>query len=162
MIWEYLNRILRSFEVVTLVPHAFDNGKQFVIMNIIVTLCRYVLGRIKGNRVPIRITELKYRKSQGINIKVNWEIWIKMPQNKARCELVFQFIKCNLGMRWPVETLTFPEKRCNRLTNLWISMYELVVKIWEAKEYLSVMSRGRHRPFGDCFNSIRVYRYTFK
>ena len=56
-----MDRIPRFFEVVTPVSHAFNNGKQFVVVNIIVALCRCALGRIKGNWVSIRVMKLAYK-----------------------------------------------------------------------------------------------------
>ena len=73
-----MDRISRFFEVVAPVSNAFDNGKQFAIVNIVVALCRCTLARIKGNPVPISVMELaynaRYHKSQGIGMEANWEI----------------------------------------------------------------------------------------
>ena len=46
-----VDRILRSFEVVTSVLEAFDNGEHFSIMDIIVAFCRDALSGPKGNRI---------------------------------------------------------------------------------------------------------------
>ena len=72
VIGENLDRIVGSFKVMTPMSHAFDNGKQFSVMDIIVALSWGALTRVEGNRVPMGIVELaydaRYRKSRGIGM----------------------------------------------------------------------------------------------
>ena len=91
--------------------HRFDNGEKFAIMNIIVALSWCALARVESNRMPMEIMELaynaRYRKSRGVRVQANGEIWIEMFENGVGCESTFQFVKCGLGLAGPVELLAF-------------------------------------------------------
>jgi len=72
MIGEGLDGVTGSFKVMAPVSHAFDNGKKFPVIDVVIALRGGALTRIKGYRVPLQIVELAYnarnRKSGGISM----------------------------------------------------------------------------------------------
>ena len=93
--------------------HRFNNGEKFVIMNVLIALCRGTLMRVEGNQVPMEIMErvydARYCKFRGVDMQANGKIMIKMFENGGCREATVEFIKCKLSLVGPMEPLALSE-----------------------------------------------------
>jgi len=88
MICNNVNRIGQTFQIVLLNLKGFKDGKQFLVMCVVVQLCHSESVRVKGNWMNFIIfvnNREDYSKSIVQGISFHNELSIENPMSKDRC-----------------------------------------------------------------------------
>ena len=145
---EHLYLLHRTLAIPSPMFERIDDGKEFLVMDLVVYLRRRKLARVEGNRVQAVVlvslgkdrTEREIRRSC---LDDHRPFWIEVSQNRRRRESLFELVECSFGFGrpFPVLCLTLRELR-QGTGNPRIVLDEASVKVCEAQKALDLTEGG--------------------
>ena len=159
--------MVRSFKIMALMSHRFNNGQHLKVRNSIIAFSRDAFTGEEGNRVPLRIgvelaKDTRNSEAGGVSVEMNREIWIEVTEDRGGGKTTFEFIESFLSLSRPFEAWILPEEGRHGGGDVGITVNESTVEVGEAKEDLDIVNGGGSRPFGDHRYTVGFHRNTVR
>ena len=150
MVSDDVNQSYGAFKTVPPGPKSLVDSKELLVMGVIVELWSRQSPGIVGNRPDLLIRTMNGENtSNGIVRSAclynDWSVWNPMGEDRSRGEGVFEVLKGGATGVTEVPENTFAGEVGQRSDDTKVVIYEIPVKICEAKEGLHVLDLLRLR-----------------